>query len=692
MKTCSSIFVLVTLGVVPALAGGAVDTSTWTCETCPFDKAGTTVAVEAGVGSVSDDSARFGDYRGLQKKGAFALLGGSVRYRSEDGRYASVDATDLGLDVRALSALYGREGLYTLKLGYAETPRSGFDGARTPFLGVGGASLTLPAGYPAPTTTAMPLAATLQPVDVESKRSRLDIGATWNVAPEWTTRLSMRHDVRDGLQRMAGSFFSSASHLLAPVDQVTDQLEASASYVTSRLQATVAYQASLFRNGPDALTWANPFTPIVAGSTSGQLALAPDNQFHQLRASGAYELTPQIRASGDIAVGRMTQDSAFLAATQNTGLAVGALPAQSLNGQADTFNASARVTATLNPQWRLNASYARDVRDNQTASLAFPAVSTDMFVGAVPRSNQPFSFTQDRIKFNAEFRGPFGIRASAGIDEDDRERTLQEVVTTRETTLWARAGMVANENVTLTLKGAHGDRRSSTYGIASWVVPAENPLLRKFNLAERKRDSLGVRTDVTVGESVSVGLYADVARDDYDESTIGLLSGRSVAVGGDVSAAVSDDTQLHLFAQNERIRSRQAGSQLFAQPDWWADSRDRVEVLGAGLKHNALKGKLELAADVVFSRARSSVVVDTTTLDPPFPSARTSMSSLRLQATYKLQENLTVLGSWWYEKMSSQDWRLDGVAPDTVPNLLALGDTAARYRVNVLRVGVRYRY
>ena len=691
MKTCSSMFVLVGLGVLPALAG-AVDTSSWKCETCPFDKAATTVTVEAGVGGVSDDSARFGDYRGLQKKGAFAVLGGSLHYRSEDGRYASVEATDLGLDVRALSALYGKEGLYTLKLGYAETPRSGFDGARTPFLGVGGASLTLPAGYPAPTTTAMPLAATLQPVDVESKRSRLDIGAAWNVAPEWTTRLTVRHDVRDGLQRLAGSFFSSASQLLAPVDQVTDQLEASVSYVTARLQASVAYQASLFRNGPDALTWANPFTAVVAGSTSGQLALAPDNQFHQLRASGAYELTPQIRASGDIAVGRMTQDSAFLAATLNTGLAVGALPAQSLNGQADTFNASARVTATLNPQWRLNASYARDVRDNQTASLAFPAVSTDMFVGAVPRTSQPFSFTQDRYKFNAEFRGPFGIRASAGVDEDDRERTLQEVVTTRETTLWARAGMVVNENVTLTLKGAHGDRRSSTYGIASWVVPAENPLLRKFNLAERNRDSVGVRTDATVGDSVSVGLYADVARDDYDQSTIGLLSGRSVAVGGDVSAAVNDDTQLHLFAQNERIRSRQAGSQLFAQPDWWADTRDRVEVIGVGLKHNALKGKLELAADVVFSRARSNVVVDTTTLDPPFPSARTSMNSLRLQATYKLQENLTLLGSWWYESLSSQDWHIDGVAPDTVANLLALGDTAPRYRVNVLRVGVRYRY
>ena len=90
MRTCSSIFVLVSLGVLPALAG-AVDTSNWTCETCPFDKAGTTGTVEAGAGAVSDDSARFGDYRGLQKKGAFAVLGGSVRrYAHRSRRSASM--------------------------------------------------------------------------------------------------------------------------------------------------------------------------------------------------------------------------------------------------------------------------------------------------------------------------------------------------------------------------------------------------------------------------------------------------------------------------------------------------------------------------------------------------------------------------------------------------------------------------
>jgi hypothetical protein len=40
---------------------------------------------------------------------------------------------DLGLDSRRLSGQAGREGLYSLNVGYAEIPRHLTEGARTPF-------------------------------------------------------------------------------------------------------------------------------------------------------------------------------------------------------------------------------------------------------------------------------------------------------------------------------------------------------------------------------------------------------------------------------------------------------------------------------------------------------------------------------------------------------------------------------
>jgi len=692
IHSASPLFLLAALGVLSAPAVAAVDTSQWKCETCPFEKAGVSGSVDIGVGAVSDASPKFGDYTGLQKQGAFLVLGGNVSSRRDNGWYGNASADRLGIDSRTLAGEVGLEGLYSLRLRYAEIPRHTHDGASTPFLGVGGSVLTLPVGFPAVDTAAMPLATTLRAVDIGAKRSSLDAGLAYAIGAGWSTRVSLRHDVRDGTQRIGGSFFSTASQLVAPVDQVTDQLEVAASYFSQRLQATLSYQGSLFRNGPDALTWSSPFVPVVTGGTTGQLALAPDNQFHQLSASAGYQIAPGIRASGDIAVGRMTQDAAYLAATLNPNLNVPALPANSLHGRIDTFNASLRLSAEPLERLRVNASYVRDVRDNRTPSLAYPLVSTDTFVSTLTRNNQPFSFTQDRFKLHADYRGPGSLKTSIGAEQNHIERTLQEVVTTRESTLWGRVDLQALDWISVALKLAHADRSHSTYGIATWVVPPENPLLRKFYLADRVRDSGGVRADIALGESVHIGLTFDAAQDDYAQSPIGLTDGRSVSGGLDVSGALSDNTQLHAYAQGERVRSRQTGSQVFAQPDWSGRTRDSVNVVGLGVKHVMQKGKLELAGDLAFARSRSDVTVDAGVSSPPFPTATTALDTFKLRATYHLQKQTSIVGSFWYERYDARDWRLDGVLPATVPNLLAFGEQPPRYHVSVIQLALRYRF
>jgi MtrB/PioB family decaheme-associated outer membrane protein len=315
-----------------------------------------------------------------------------------------------------------------------------------------------------------------------------------------------------------------------------------------------------------------------------------------------------------------------------------------------------------------------------------------MFLGTVPRTNQPFSFFQDRFRLGGDYRGPGSQKTSAGIEFDSRERSLQEVVTTRETTLWGRMEGRATERLLLQGKLAHGQRNSSTYGVAAWIDPPQNPLMRKFYLAERRRDSAGARADATLQEGFNVGLGVDYAKDKYTESTIGLTDARSVAFGLDFSAAITEETELYGFAQTERITSNQAGSQVFALPDWTGRSEDRIDTVGLGLKHLALDGKLELSADAVLTRMRNDVGVDAGVASPPFPAIETSVERLRVRAVYRLRENLSLVGSWWYEHYDSEDWHLDGVLPATITNLLAFGEQAPRYNVHVLQVAVRYRF
>src|SRR5262249_20589441 len=149
----------------------------------------------------------------------------------------------------------------------------------------------------------------------------------------------------------------------------------------------------VFHNGDDSLTWQNPFTPLVPGATTGQLALAPDNEFHEIFATVGYQVTPIVRASGELHIGRMSQNQGFLPPTLNPTLIVGDLPATSLDGEVDTVDATVRLTATPMDRLRLAASLIYNDHDNKTRSLEYPQVSTDMYLSA-PQANRPYSFTR----------------------------------------------------------------------------------------------------------------------------------------------------------------------------------------------------------------------------------------------------------------------------------------------------------
>lgn len=683
------------LAALPGLvaAAPAVDTSQWKCETCPFDKdePATAATLEAGVGAVSGQPGVFTNSSGIDRQGGFLVLGGAVDWRGTDGAYGSLVASDLGLDTRQIAGEYGREGRLRVRLGYVELPRVLSDGARTPFLGVGSGVLTLPGGYPAATTGAMPLGATLQDVDIGFKRKRLDLGADIALGTGWSTRVTLRHDVRDGTQRLAGSFFANAAQLVAPVDQVTDQLEVTAAYAGARWQASLGYLASLFRNGEESLTWTNPFGSGLLVGGHGQLALAPDNQFHQLRGALGWQISPIVRASADIAVGRMTQDATYLAATLNPDLAVAGLPSSTLDGRANTLNASLRLSATPMPALRLAASVTRDERENRSPVSLYPSVSTDLFIG-LPRSNPRYSFTRDRVRLSADWRGPGTLRLAGGADHDTVDRTQQEAATTREGTVWARASLQPWPMLSASVKLQHAERTLSDYTAVAAIDPAQNPLLRKYSLAERRRNAAGVRADVQLAEGVALGMTLDAREDTYGASVLGLIDGRSLDGSAELSWALSDETQLRGYVQHERVRSRQNGSQLYAVADWFARHNDAVDLLGGGVKHLALKGKLELRADLTVARSRSHVTVDNGTAGAGFPVARTWQDTFKLQANYELSRQTTLIGGWWFERYDSTDWHLDGLLPNGVPNLLALGETAPSYRVHVLRVAMRHRF
>lgn len=699
MKTTTRLLPILILSMQAITATAAdtdpVDTSKWKCKFCPFEEAGFTGQLDIGIGYVSEDSYKFGEYSGLNKQGAYFIGDADLRVRGEDAKYWDIRATNLGLDSRSISIEGGKQGSYKLLFSYDELPHYISDSTVTPFLGVGSNNLTLPPSWVRGTSTATmtDLPNSLHDENLETKRKRLGLGATVIASGNWQYAVNFRRESREGTQAVGSSFFFNSAQLVMPVEYVTQQIDVSASYARDKLQARFAYYGSLFSDDNTALTWQNPYTS-ANGADSGQLALPPDNEFHQIMASLGYDVSEKVRATGEIALGRMTQNANFLAPTVNTSLAgyPVALPRNSLDGEVDTTNVNLKLASTLTPDLRMNLAYIYNDHDDKTPQAAYTWVTTDSLVNTVTRTNLPYSFTQTKIKFDADYRFTGSTKLTAGIDNDVNKRTYQEVSSTTENTYWAKVKTRAPKNVEVTLKLAHAVRDVGTYEVLPWLNPAENPLLLKYNMADRDRDQEALRVELLGIDDITIGFGIDYAKDNYKHSEVGLTESKDITYSADATAILSQKTNLYVYLNHEEINSTQVGSSTATSPDWTGKNEDTVNTFGLGVKHTFIEKKLNAGVDYNVTKSRGKVLVVTGAVGPGFPDNTVDRQTLKLYATYQMRDNLSLKGTFIYERFDSTNWSIDGVAPDTIPNVLSLGAVPPTYNVHVIMMSLRYMF
>ncbi len=667
-----------------------MDTSRWPCKYCPFEET-RSFSPNLGAGYVSDDSAKFGEYTGLNEEGAYVVADADGRYRSKDGLWLDLSAVDLGLDSRYVGIEGGKQGMYQLHLSYKQLPHNISDTALSPFIGFGTSSLTLPSNWvPAGTTTTMTaLDASLRGVDLETERRLFDLGASLTPVKHWAFAANVRHEEKTGTRGTGGSFVFNDSQLPMPVDYKTDQIDVSAAYSVARFKARIAYYGSIFRNDNDSLTWANPYVPLVTGGAAGQLALAPSNAFHQLLLSAGYDLDERTQISADVALGRMTQDETFLPYTVNSNLATQPLPRSSLDGRVDTLSGNVKLTSILTDKIRINAAVSYDDRDNRTPRALYEWITTDI-TPATPRSNLPYSFTHSVAKIDAGYALAPDMRIDAGCAFDEYQRDLQEVDQTHEGSCWGKATIHAKEQADIMLMWTHAQRTVSDYVPDPEDTPPQNPLMRKYDMADRDRDIVRLRVDVTPGARLDIGLDGSATWDNYFKSVIGLLDGRSWAAAADAAYALTESMSATVYLSHEQIKSRQANAENLApSPLWFGDNEDTIDSAGAGIKYRA-DDKLDVGLDYTYSRSVGEVSIQGAPLG--FPDLTTRLNSAKLYVDFRPKQKLSLHLAYWYEDYRSEDWALDGVTPSTISNVLAFGQESPSYQVNVITLSGSYQF
>jgi MtrB/PioB family decaheme-associated outer membrane protein len=477
----------------------------------------TTSSAELGMGWLSEDSFKFGEYTGLTDKGPFAIANIDFLWRAPyDGdstEYWEFSGANLGLDSRSVHIEAGQQGRFSVFLDYSEIPHFAADDAATPYIGAGGTNLTLPPGCtddtaPPPdpcwdssdnTPTQSPAKMTqldnvLNPVKLKTERTKAGAGFTFDLDQDWSLGGSFSQERKDGLESLAGIFGASGGNprsaiLPKPIDYETQDANVFLAYNGDNLQAQLSYHLSQFDNDASTLTFQNAYEGVGGWDTDqgftqggfGRIALEPDNTAHSVSLSMGYTPDPTTRIAGNFSYTRMLQDEDFLPYSTTgfgvDGIAFGALPRDSLEGDITKIHGALSAAKQITPDLDLSAQYTYDDRDNNTPTDIFCYVPNDSLdqdvvcgdapdddtVSARARINRPYSRTEHDVKLDATYRVMPSTKVALGYAFETINRDLTEVENTYENTGSVKVMSRPLSFASGWLKYAFSDRSGSDY-------------------------------------------------------------------------------------------------------------------------------------------------------------------------------------------------------------------------------------
>lgn len=703
--------------------------------------------VEIGANYVSDNSFRFGRYTGLHQQGLTALFNLDLFHRgaydSGSAEYWKIQGTNLGLDSREAEIEVGVQGKYKIQIDYDQIPIFRSDSMSTPFIGAGSTDLTLPSNWVGSSTTAgmTQLLPDLNSFDLKTIRRQTGLGVSWVLSPYWGFSTSYKTEHKDGNKTIGATFGNSGGNPRAaivpePVDYTTQQFDAVLSYTTKKTQIQAAYYLSIFTDNNTSLTWSNPYTTIsgwAAGtgfpSGRGQLSLPPDNQFHQFSLDGGYNFSDRTRFTASVARGRMTQNETFLPYTDIASLQASItqpLPRDSLDGSIDTTVINLRLASRPWQDFSWSASYRYDDRDNNTPRNEYVYIGGDSqnqdtsATSSKRRYNEPYSYTEEQYKIDATYRIFGNTDLSAGAQHSKIDRTYSEREQADEDTYNFGINTEISERFSGHLRYTFAQRDGSTYVgneplhtgyseayVATVTGDFENlPGLRKYYQANRDRDQVTATLSFTPTEAWTLGLEANYAQDEYNESELGLIDSKIDSYTFDTTYAPSPLWSTYLFYTTEKLTSDQDGhsfsgtaSVKVAQAndpnrDWFVYHRDHINSYGAGYKRSLTSKPLDFGIDYTYSKTRSNLdfAVGSLLSTKPLPSDVSQLDSLNLYGTYAMRDNLSLRLNYLYERYHSTDWSVDGIAPNQLANVILLGEDSPDYNVHAVSLSMTYRF
>ena len=702
---------------------------------------------------ISDAAPVFGEYADVDDAG-YALVGdvaAAGRWLDDDAGYWRLWGRGLGLDSYGARLEAGRQGGWALSLDLSGSEQVLRIDGSSPYASDGD-HLRLPGGWVSGATTS---AFTALPAADEGFRQRRErdavrLAGRWVLDRHWTFRIDGGREQQDGTRALGGVSYVDASRgygavLPVPRDAEVTDLRAGLSWNSGRLAADIAVSASRFDNEVEAVTWDLPFTGVLApaadfGTGVGTLSGAPDHGRVELRGAGSWAPVAGLGLSWDTAWARTVQDDPLLPYTANSSLLVARdVPVGSADAELETTSLHLRgvwrprTTARHLRRLTLRAGWHLDDRDVDLVRAPFDYVRGDGIDQGSPTLailNTGHDRRRETFELSGDYRASlWRSRLTLAYEYEEIERQNVAVEQT-ETDRWAFTWRARpHARVTGRLEASFADRAASTYDFrASFLARRttafvnatpddqrfdNHPLLRQFHLANVETTGLDAELGWLVSDTLQLALDVEVQDLDYDESELGLLDTRSLRYGLDAQYTSGDALTAFLWADRTRYEADAAGRSFaggaekpanrIAAPlpqgsdparTWFHGTRDDVASLGAGFAWT-LSERVDLEGSYTFVRTESENAFATggaADLDPgALPDLETTLHTLRLRSTFHWREGTDLALHYERFRFEADDWARDGVGPQTLPTVLALGEDAYDDDVHFIGATVRYR-
>lgn len=611
-------------------------------------------SISVGIGSLSQNAPRFGQYSGVRDDEGYGLLDLDVVKRNDStGTWLTFKGRNLGLDSRELRISHERQGDWAYFLDYNQTPRYEPYTVTTAITGIGTADLTIPAGSNVGV-----------PVQLKTQREAVGLGFSKQLGNGFNFEVTARNEEKTGARLFArGQTFQFFPE---PIDSTTRQLEATVSYNKDKLHLSGAYYGTSYDNANKALTSSNT-------TGYGPQGLPPDNQSHQLSLAGGYSFSTSTRGTFKLARAIATQEDSFMTGV-TLAPAIIAAGINNLGARVDTTLMQVGLTSRPTSKLSLVANLRYEDRDDKTPVLRY--TSTAGATSTYDGDNEPRSIKRTNGKFEASYQLPLDLRLTGGFDYEEKVRNTSAVraVSFREKTEEASYRLELRRSMSETVAGAISYVRSDRTGSDFQTTVRNNGtaginLIAPVHLADRLRDKVRVSVNWTPTDKLSLQFMADEIQDNYDQRTkheLGIREGTSTNYAIDAAYEFTDAWQATAWLSSNDNSTKQAaapgasataGASTVVANIWGSNVSSQTNAVGFGLR-GKLSSRLTIGADVSHSDIVDQYQQYAITGAPvaSLPNITTNLTSLKLHGSYAIDKRSTVRLNYVYDRYNSDDW------------------------------------